>query len=272
MAVTFVLALTMTATIGSGLVAIGAQQPETLSLLGEPLYAPPVAKADRARLEDEAAQARAAFASNPADSDAAFRLARAQRELGHVGDALETLTRAIEGKADAPALHLERGRGFVAIRKFDLAQREFRKAIATIPEAHCDLAFALYLLADFKESRQEYGKCQAPGIFAYLAARRAGENAGPKPSVERDAGAGDRPVRFPGSIGAKPAKPVVSIAGAYVEAVERLLAAQKPAAKDLLKPIVEKHKTEWMQPVYVAAENDYAQIVNAEPKKNKKKR
>ena len=31
-----------------------------------------------------------------------------------------TLTRAIEGRADAPALRLERGRGFIAIRKFDL--------------------------------------------------------------------------------------------------------------------------------------------------------
>ena len=272
MVVTFVLALAMATTIGAGLTAVDAQQPETLSLLGEPLYAPPVPKADRARLEDEAAQARAALARNPADADAALRLSRAQRDLGHVGDALETLTRAIEGNADAPALHLERGRGFVAIRKFELAQREFRRAAETIPAAHCDLAFALYLLADYTGARQEYGTCQTPGVFAYLAARRAGENAGPKPSLEQDPRSASRVIKLPGSVASKRAPPEASPAGAYMEAVERLLANQKPAAKDLLKPIVEQHKNEWMEPVYVAAENDYARIVKAEPKKKTRRR
>lgn len=251
--------------------AVTAQQPETLSLLGEPLYPPSPPKAERARLESELAQARAAVAHSPADPDAALRLARAQKDLGHVGDALETLTRAIEGNADAPALHLERGRGFVAIRKFELAQREFKRSIETIPEAHCDLAFVLYLLAEYRESRQEYGKCQAPGVFAYLAARRAGENAGPKPAVQ-DSQPEDRPITLPGSVVSSSTKPQASRTGAYMEAVERLLANQQPSAKDLLKRIVEKHKSEWMEPVYVAAENDYARIVNAEPKKKKTRR
>lgn len=254
------------------LAAVVSQQPETLSLLGDPLYAPPVSKADRLRLEDEAAQARAAFARNPADADAALRLARAQRDLGHVGDALETVTRAIEGKADAPVLHLERGRGFVAIRKFELAQREFRKAVETIPEAQCDLALSLYLLGDYQGSRREYGKCQTPGVFAYLAGRRAGEDAGAKPPIRQDAPSRDRPARLPGSVASNATKPEASTEGAYLEAIERLLADQRPAAKDLLRTIVEKHKAEWMEPVYVAAENDYARIVNAEPRKKKKKR
>lgn len=272
MAVTLVMTLALATTIGSGLISLDAQQPETLSLLGDPLYAPSPPKAERARLENEVAEARAAIARAPADPEAALRLARAQKALGHVGDALETLTRAIENKVDAPALHLERGRGFVAIRKFELAQREFRKAVDTLPEAHCDLAFSLYLLADYKASRQEYGNCQAPGVFAYLAARRAGEDAGPKPVVPPDASSRERTITLPGSVVSGSTKPEASRAGAYIEAIERLLANQKPAAKDLLKPIVEKHKAEWMEPVYVAAENDYARIVNAEPKKKTKRR
>jgi hypothetical protein len=57
-----------------------------------------------------------------------------------------------------------------------------------------------------------------------------------------------------------------------MDAVDRLIANDKTAAKDLLKPIVEKQKKRWMEPVYVAAEADYARILKAEPKKKKKKK
>src|SRR3954468_4538833 len=100
------------------LAMLSVQQPETMSLLEEPLYPPPVSRGERARLEEEIAQARLAAGRDPANAHAPLRLARAQRALGHVGDALETLTRAIEGNADAPPVRLERGRGFLAIRKF----------------------------------------------------------------------------------------------------------------------------------------------------------
>lgn len=247
------------------------QQPETMSLLEEPLYAPPISKQDRARLEDELTTARADVSRDPANADAALRLARAQRGLGRIGDALETLTRAIEGKADAATLRLERGRGFIAIRKFELAQREFRKAADTLPEAHCDVAFALYLLADYAQSHQEFGKCATPAMFGYLAARRSGAQAGPRPEAPADSQRRPK-IKLPGSVASKPSAEPPSIAGSYMDAVDRLLADQKPAAKDLLKAIVEKHKPMWMEPVYVAAESDYARIVKAEPKKKKKKK
>jgi len=247
------------------------QQPETLSLLDQPLYAPPVSKADRARLDAEVVQARADVARDPASQDAALRLARAQRDLGRIGDALETLTRAIEGKADAPALRLERGRGFVAIRKFELAQREFRKAADTLPDARCDVAFAFYLLADYTQSHDAYGQCKEPGVFGYLAALRAGAPAGTRPAAPADSTRRSPDITLPGSVTAKPKDESPSIAASYMDAVDRLLADQKPAAKDLLKQIVEKNKKMWMEPVYVAAEADYARIVKAEPKRKKKK-
>jgi tetratricopeptide (TPR) repeat protein len=258
------------------LIALGiltpAQQPETLSLLEEPLYAPAVSKTDRARLERELAEARADMSRDASSADAVLRLARAQRGLGHIGDALETLTRAIEGKADTPAVRVERGRGLIAIRKFDLAQREFRKAAETLPAAYCDVAFTQYLLGDYTQARGTYGKCGDPGMFGYLAARRTGAPAGRRPAAPPDTTRTREDVSFPGSVSSKRSPDAPSIAGTYMDAVDRLIADQKDPAKDLLKSIVEKHKSMWMEPVYVAAESDYARIVKAEPKKKKKKK
>jgi tetratricopeptide (TPR) repeat protein len=264
MVVTFVLLLTLA-------LVPAVQQPETLSLLEEPLYAPPVSKAERARLEGEIVEARADVSRDPANAGAVLRLARAQRDLGRIGDALETLTRAIEGKADTPAVHLERGRGFIAIRKFELAQKESRKAAETLPEAHCDIAFALYLLADYTRAHEEYGRCADAGLFGYLAARRAGAAAGGRPDAPPDPGRRNSDVRFPGSVSSKSSREAPSLAAKYADAVERLIANEKDPAKDLLKSIVEKHKSMWMEPAYVAAESDYARILKTEPKKKKKK-
>jgi tetratricopeptide (TPR) repeat protein len=246
------------------------QQPETLSLVKEPLYPPPLPRAERARLEAELADARGAMGRDPSSADAALRVARAQRGLGYVGDALETLTRAIERKTDTPAIRLERGRGFIVIRKFDLAQREFRKAADTLPEAHCDIAFALYLLADYKQSHDEYGKCAQPGFIGYLAARRAGADPGPAPPVPPDPGSERGPVRLPGSVSTKPATSDTSMAATYARAVDRLIAGDRNGARELLKSLVEKKKDEWMDPIYVAAEADYARVFKPERKKKKK--
>lgn len=256
------------------LIVAGAllQQPETLSLLEEPLYAPPVSKSERARLESEMAQARSDVSRDPASTDAVLRLARAQRDLGRIGDSLETLTRAVESKADAPALRLERGRGFITIRKFELAQREFRKAADTLPEARCDIAFTFYLLGDYTQAHDEFGKCGDPGLFGYLSARRSGAAAGARPPAPADPERRKDEVKFPGSAPHTRAPDAPSIASTYMNAVDKLVANEKAPAKDLLKSIVEKHKAMWMEPVYVAAEADYARILKAEPKKKKKKK
>ena len=246
------------------------QQPETMSLVKEPLYPPSLPRGERARLEAEIADARGAIGRDPANADAILRLARAQRGLGHVGDALETLTRAIEGKTDTPAIRQERGRGFILIRKFDLAQREFRKAAETLPDAHCDVAFALYLLADYKQSHAEYGTCAQPGFFGYLAARRAGADPGSAPPFPADPGSERAPVKLPGSVSTTSPSRDTSIAGTYANAVDRLIADDKNGARELLKPLVEKKKDEWMDPTYIAAEADYARVFKPERKKKKK--
>jgi tetratricopeptide (TPR) repeat protein len=250
------------------LAALLTQQPETMSLLKEPLYPPPVQRAERARLEGDAAQARSELAKDPANAVAIVRLARAQRALGHVGDALETLTRALEGKADTPAIHLERGRDFIVIRKFELAQKELRKAVETVPEAHCDIGFTLYLLADYTQAHDEYGKCRQPDVFGYFAARRAGVEAGPPPAAP-EADTRDTAIKLPGSLTAQTPKGDASIYATYSSAVERLLQGDKKAARELLQPVLEKQQDRWMEPMYIAAEADCARI--APPKKKKRK-
>ena len=258
----------MTLLLAIALAAVLAQQPETMSLLKEPLYPPPLPRAERARLEDEAAQARSELAKRPTDPDAVVRLARAQRSLGHVGDALETLTRALEAKADTPAIRMERGRGFIAIRKFELAQKELRKAADTLPEAHCDLGFATYLLADYKQAHEDYGKCKQPDVFVYFAARRAGAEAGPLPTPP-DTGTQDAPIKLPGSLTSKTPKGDAPLYATYANAVESLLKGDKQSARELLLPVLEKQEDRWMEPIYIAAEADYARI--APPKKKKKR-
>ncbi len=242
-----------------------------MSLLKEPLYPPPVSRSDRARLEEQMTQARGDVGRDPSNADAALRLARAQRGLGLVSEALLTLTHAIEGKADTPALRLERGRDFIIIRKFDLAQRELRKAVDTLPEAHCDIGFALYLLADYKQAHDEYGICAQPGLFGYLAAKRAGANPAARPALPDEIAQPGTTVTLPGSVARPPAKPEASMYASYADAVDRLIAGDKPGARDLLKPIVEKRKEDaWMEAVYVAAEADYVKV--ALPVKHKKKK
>ena len=60
------------------------------------------------------------------------------------------------------------------------------------------------------------------------------------------------------------------IAGTYLDAAERLIKKDAAGAKELLKQIVEKNRNEWMDPVYIAAEADYAKILKAEGRKGKK--
>src|SRR4029450_1670260 len=100
------------------LILLAFQQPETMSLLEKPLFAPPLSREGRGKREGALGVARAGFDRDASSVDAVLALARAQMALGRVGDSLETLTRALEGKPDDPRLSPERGRGGLGVRKF----------------------------------------------------------------------------------------------------------------------------------------------------------
>jgi tetratricopeptide (TPR) repeat protein len=254
---------------------LAIQQPETMSLLEQPLFAPRLSSEERSTREGVLAAARAVYGRDRGNVEAAIALSRAEMALGRVGDALEVLTHALEAKPDEPRLLLERGRGLIVIRKFPLAEKELRKPAETLPEASCALGIAQYLAPDYAHARESFTKCPDPGVFAYLADWRTGPSAMPRPSVSRDPipdPSAPAPIRLPGKA-TKPG-PVMRIpmTAMYLDAAERLIQGKTEAAKDLLKQIVEKDRNNWMDPVYIAAEADYARILKAEGKKPKAKR
>lgn len=261
--------------IGVLLLLLTLQQPETMSLLEKPLFAPPLSREERGKREEALRVARADFTRDASSVDAAIALARAQMSLGRVGDSLETLTRGLEGKTDEPRLLLERGRGLIVIRKFELAARDLRKATATMPEAHCALGVADYLAADYPRAREAFARCVDPGtspVFPYLADWRTGPSAMPRPSLPREPGPDPSvPIRMPGSAASPAPSGHVTLAASYLEAAEKLIQGKPGEAKDLLKRIVEKHRHEWMDPVYIAAEVDYAKILKTESRKGKRR-
>ena len=254
-------------------VGIVGQQPETMSLLDKPLFAPSLSREERNKREAARADARAAYDRDRANVDAVLALARADMALGRVGDSLEVLTRALENMPDNPQIALERGRGLIVIRKFELAAKELRKPAETLPDAACALGIAQYLAADYPRARESFVKCPDPGVFAYLADWRTGPSAMPRPTVSREPTPDpSAAIRLPGA--AKKPGPAmrIPIAGTYLDAAERLIKKDTTGAKELLKRIVEKNHNEWMDPVYIAAEADYAKILKAEGRKRKTKK
>ncbi len=246
-----------------------AQQPETMSLLDKPLYAPRLPREERAARESALVEARAAYEHDPVSVDAAIALARAEMAIGRVGDALEIITRAQEGKPDDPRLALERARGLITIRKFELAVKALAKPAETLPDARCALGLAQYLAASYARAREALAKCPEPGIFAYLADARAGSSGTPRPVVTREPTRDRSVIRLPGAATPGPSMRL-PLEAMYLDAVERFIKGDTAGARALLKQIVEKDRDRWTDPVYIAAEVDYAAILKSEGKRPKK--
>ena len=260
------LALSLLLFAGPALIDVAGQQPETMSLLGEPLYAPKLSKAERAAADAEFARAHAAHTARPSGIPEILALSRAHLALGRVGDALIVLTHGLEANPDAPELLLARGTGYIVIRKFEVAARDLAKA-TKLSEARCSLALAQYLAGDFERSRVTYKDCPAPGVFAYLADRRAGGTPAQRPVPDGPVVAPSSQIRFPGTVTRQKVETAEPISAKYLAAIESLVDGKEDAARESLKQIVEKNGSAWMQPVYVAAEADYARLTRAKKKK-----
>ena len=204
--------------------------------------------------------------------EATLTAARADMGLGHVGDAIEALTRTLEVRQDEPHLLLERGRALIVMRKYDAAERDIRKA-GNLPASACALAFVEYLKTQYKQAAESYGKCENPGIFAYLADRFSGGSKIQRPAIKaEDLPPTGPPINLPGSVVRKTTTPERSVPASYLDAAERLASGKRDEAKDLLKEIVEKHRNEWMTPAYIAAETDYSRLAKPTPHHSKKKK
>lgn len=247
---------------------LALQQPETMSLLGEPLFAPKLTKEARAAADTELARAHAAYTAKPSGVAEILALARAHLALGRVGDALILLTRGLEANPDAAELHLARGGGYLLIRKFEIAARDLAKASATLPAARCSLGLAEYLAGDYERARATYKQCADPGVFGYLAERRAGGSPAQRPVPQGPIPPSSAPIRLPGTVTREKADAAEPIAATYLSAIEALLDGKKEEATERLKKIVERNRTAWMEPAYIAAESDYARLrVNTKRKR-----
>lgn len=249
--------------------ALLLQQPETLSLLGEPLYAPKLAKAERDRAEAELVRAQAAYASNPTAPAQVLALHQAHMALGRVGDALVVLTHGIEANREDASLFLARGRDYILIRKFDVAERDLRRAAEKLPSARCSLGLAQYLAGKYEPARESLADCRDTGIFGYLAERRTGRPSVTPPAVDGPLPSAAAPIRLPGSVTRGRESAAEPIAASYLAAIERLLAGDTDTARERLKKIVEKNRNDWMEPAYIAAEADYQRLKKPDRRKRK---
>ena len=212
-----------------------AQQPQAVSLLGKPLVPPSLSGDDRKAADADLVRARAAYDADPGSADAMLALARATARTGRIAEALEMYTRGIEVHPDDGRMFLERGRYYIVIRKFDVALRDFKKAAETQKQARCEAGIASYLKAEFATARDALQSCTNQP-WPYLAALRAGGAKGPAPASSD------------------------AMVSAYVSAAQQLAAGHTDQARDGLKKIVEKNGDAWMEPVYIAAESDYARV------------
>jgi len=102
--------------------------PETISLLDQPLYAPPVPEADRASLEARLAETHAAHLARPDDVEALIVYARVLGQAGRFREAVAVFSDGLRMHPDDAHLYRFRGHRFITLRQFDLAVEDLTRA------------------------------------------------------------------------------------------------------------------------------------------------
>jgi len=195
---------------GTRLLRSAPQAPEATSLLGKPLYPPPLAEAARAKMEaDRAAAFRAASAEPSAEN--IIWLGRRTGYLGRFREAIVVYTGGMRLYPEDPRLYRHRGHRYLSVREFDAAIADLEKAAALVkgqpdevepdgqPNArniptstlHSNiwyhLALARYLKRDYGRAVDEWKRARDVGQnpdnlvsashWLYLSLRRAGRDA-----------------------------------------------------------------------------------------------
>ena len=95
--------------------------PEATSLLGEPLYAMPLAPEREAAMRAQLDSAESALEMRPGDADAIIWVGRRLAYLGHYRDAIEVFTEGVEAHPDDPRMYRHRGHRYITVRELDRA-------------------------------------------------------------------------------------------------------------------------------------------------------
>ena len=194
-----------------------AEKPEATSLLGKPLFRPPVPEANRAKME---ADAKAAFdlASREPSAENIIWLGRRTAYLGKFREAIDVFTGGMRLYPTDPRLYRHRGHRYITVRNFLRAQEDLERADELIkgqpdevepdgqPNArgiptstlHSNiwyhLALARYLKADFAAAADDWSRARDAGKNAdnlvsashwlYLSLRRANRASDAKAVLE----------------------------------------------------------------------------------------
>src|SRR5262245_4366732 len=104
-----------------------AEKPEATSLLGKPLFRPPIPDARRAKME---AEAKAAFdlASREPSAENIIWLGRRTAYLGKFQEAIEVFGGGMRLYPTDPRLYRHRGHRFITVRTLLRAQEDLERA------------------------------------------------------------------------------------------------------------------------------------------------
>jgi tetratricopeptide (TPR) repeat protein len=184
------------------------RRPQATSLLGTPLFAPPLDEEDRARLQTQLDDARAQYSRSLHDPEAAIWLGRRTAYLGRYREAISIFTETIRQHPDDPRPYRHRGHRYITVRELDRAIADLERAselmagrpsevepdgqpnARNIPTSTLQsnvwyhLALARYLTGDFSGAAADWQQARdaldnpdnlvAASHWLYLASRRAG--------------------------------------------------------------------------------------------------
>ena len=122
----------MISNTSAGDAAAEGRQPQGLSLLGEPLYAPRLSPETRAEREAQLAQARAQYQQNPRDESNIIWLGRRLAYLGRYKDAIAVYRGGLAEYPNSYKLRRHRGHRFITLRRFDDAIGDLSRAAELI--------------------------------------------------------------------------------------------------------------------------------------------
>lgn len=102
--------------------------PEAFSLVGQPLFAPPLSAEARAEQERHLAEASARYEADPLDPDAAIWVGRRLGYLGRYREAVVIFSRGVEDHPHDARFLRHRGHRFLTLRRLELAEADLERA------------------------------------------------------------------------------------------------------------------------------------------------
>jgi tetratricopeptide (TPR) repeat protein len=184
---------------------------QAISLFGDTLLPPTPSAEARAGLEQNLAEARAAFDRDPDDPDALIWLGRRDAYLGRYREAIRVFSRGVAEHPDDARMYRHRGHRYITIRMLGDAIADFERAAeltqgmedevepdgqpnaAGIPTStlqfniYYHLGLAHYLEGDFESALAAYRECMersdipdrlvATSHWLYMTLRRLGQEA-----------------------------------------------------------------------------------------------